>query len=265
MITTVDRDARHGHKAAAHGFDGYKGHVAVDPESELITATAVTPGNTGDASVAAELIRELLAEHGGGEPPDAGAAVAPDAPVVYGDQAYGTGAFQQQLDDAGIVSRCKTQRPTAVGGRFPKDRFLVDREGGTVRCPAGISVALRLARSGAGIARFGEACASCQLRADCTTSSRGRTIQAGVHEAALARARARQTAAAWIADYRATPPTIERTNAHLLRRKHGGRHARVRGTARVAQDFNWLAAVTNLARLAILGLRWIPSTGWTTA
>ena len=86
-----------------------------------------------------------------------------------------------------------------------------------------------------------------------------------MHEAALARARARQPEAAWIAEYRATRPKVERKNAHLLRRKHGGRHARVRGTARVAQDFNWLAAVTNLARLAILGLRWAPSTGWTTA
>jgi hypothetical protein len=30
VISTVDPEARHGHKTAAHGFDGYKGHVAVD-------------------------------------------------------------------------------------------------------------------------------------------------------------------------------------------------------------------------------------------
>ena len=28
VISTVDPDARHGHKTAARGFDGYKGHVA---------------------------------------------------------------------------------------------------------------------------------------------------------------------------------------------------------------------------------------------
>jgi hypothetical protein len=39
VILTVDSEARHGHKTAARGFDGYKGHVAVDPDSELITAT----------------------------------------------------------------------------------------------------------------------------------------------------------------------------------------------------------------------------------
>ena len=52
IISTVDPQARHGHKTAARGFDGYKGHVAVDPDSELITATTVTAGNVGDAAPA---------------------------------------------------------------------------------------------------------------------------------------------------------------------------------------------------------------------
>src|SRR5207344_501842 len=49
VISTVDPDTRHGHKTAARGFDGYKAHTAVDPDSEIITATTVTPGNAGDA------------------------------------------------------------------------------------------------------------------------------------------------------------------------------------------------------------------------
>jgi len=61
IISTVDPDARHGHKTAARGFDGYKGHVAVDPDSELITATTVTAGNAGDASAASELLADELA------------------------------------------------------------------------------------------------------------------------------------------------------------------------------------------------------------
>jgi hypothetical protein len=36
IISTVDPDARHGHKSSARGFDGYKAHVSVDPDSELI-------------------------------------------------------------------------------------------------------------------------------------------------------------------------------------------------------------------------------------
>jgi IS5 family transposase len=54
---------------------------------------------------------------------------------------------------------------------------------------------------------------------------------------------------------------VERKLAHLLRRRHGGRRARVRGLVRVAQDWKLLAAATNLARFATLGLRWTAS-GW---
>jgi hypothetical protein len=43
VISTVDPDARHGHKTQARGFDGDKGHIALDPDSEIITATTATP------------------------------------------------------------------------------------------------------------------------------------------------------------------------------------------------------------------------------
>lgn len=59
VISTVDPQARHGHKTAARGFDGYKGHIAMDPDSEIITDTVVTPGNAGDAVVAEDLIDDL--------------------------------------------------------------------------------------------------------------------------------------------------------------------------------------------------------------
>jgi hypothetical protein len=37
IISTVDPEARHGHTTSARGFDGYKGHVAIDPDAEVIT------------------------------------------------------------------------------------------------------------------------------------------------------------------------------------------------------------------------------------
>jgi hypothetical protein len=265
LISTVDRDARHGHKTSARGFDGYKGHAAVDPDSEMIIATRVTPANTGDAGVAEALIEDLLDDHAG-----AGDGVADTAAAgsgtpqrdedsgrakVYGDSAYGTGRFQDTLEDNDIDSGCKTQAPTAAGGRFPKDRFEVNLGEDTVTCPAGVTVKIRRRRDGGGTAHFGDACAACPLRDQCTGAAGGRTIRVGPHEAALIRARARQADPGWQADYRATRPRVERKLAHLMRRKHGGRRARVRGTARVDADFRWLAAAANLARLAVLGLR----------
>jgi hypothetical protein len=60
VISTVDPDARHGHKTQARHFDGYKGHIAIDPDSEIITGATVTPGNAADGSVAKELLEDVL-------------------------------------------------------------------------------------------------------------------------------------------------------------------------------------------------------------
>jgi hypothetical protein len=68
------------------------------------------------------------------------------------------------------------------------------------------------------------------------------------------RARQRQSDPTWKADYTATRPKVERKIAHLMRRKHGGRRARVRGQTKTAADFKLLAGAVNLARLAALGL-----------
>ena len=106
----------------------------------------------------------------------------------------------------------------------------------------------------AGAARFGAACRACPLAAQCTTSREGRTITIGPHEARLAAARIRQQDPAWKADYKTTRPKVERKIGHLMRRRHGGRRARVRGQDRDAADFALLAAAVNLARLGVLGL-----------
>jgi len=47
VISTVDTQARHGHKSRARTFDGYKAHLAIDPDDELITNVAVTPAKRG--------------------------------------------------------------------------------------------------------------------------------------------------------------------------------------------------------------------------
>src|SRR5215211_2576776 len=74
VLSTVDPDARHGHKSSARGFDGYKGHASVDPDSELVLATTATAGNVGDAAAAPELLAELI-DQVQGDPP---AAADPD-------------------------------------------------------------------------------------------------------------------------------------------------------------------------------------------
>jgi hypothetical protein len=197
VISTVDPQARHGHKTAARGFDGYKGHVGIDPDSEIITATTVTPGNTGDGSAAADLITDLIpethpekpnhpeqpteqpgteqpteqagSEQAGTEQPTEQAG-SEQAGKVFGDCAYGSGEFQSTLEEHGIDSGCKTQPPAPrPGGLFTKDRFDIDLDRDAVTCPNGVTTPIRRGDDGTGTATFGAACAGCPLRAPCTT------------------------------------------------------------------------------------------------
>ena len=166
---------------------------------------------------------------------------------------YGAGEVLDLLNTAGAENRCKVQPPVATAGHFTKDAFAIDLAVRTVTCPAGHTVPLRPVGENF-IARFGEACATCLLAAQCTTAKTGRTISVGPYEEHLAAARAEQADPAWRADYRATRPKVERKIGHLMRRHHGGRRARVRGQPKVAADFALLAAAVNLARLAVLGV-----------
>jgi hypothetical protein len=249
VISTVDPQARHGHKTSHRGFDGYKAHIAIDPDSEIITATGVTAGNTGDAGPAAELIAELSEQ-----PADPTAA---GDTAVYGDSAYGAGEVLAHLQAHDIDIKTKVQPPNAPAGKFTKDRFTIDLNAATVTCPNGTTIAIRPVTGHhrhAGKADFGRACTSCPLREQCTASKTGRQITISRWESHLADARVRQRDPAWQADYRATRPKVERKLAHLMRRRHGGRRARMRGRERVKADFTLLAAATNLARLATLRL-----------
>ena len=246
IISTVDPEARHGHKTAARGFDGYKGHISVDPDSEIIVTTDVTAGNVGDAAPAAAMLEEVLA------PANPSSS---DEPVeIYGDSSYGTADLVEHIEAAGAEANVKVQPPSATKGHFAQDAFTIDIDAKTVTCPSGQLVQIRLQKDGSGAAGFGIHCAPCQLRAQCTDSASGRTMRIHPKHKTLTRSRARQRDPNWKKRYRAIRPKVERKLAHMMRRKHGGRRARVRGSVRVAHDFALLAAAVNLARLAVLGL-----------
>lgn len=265
VISTVDPDARHGRKSSSGKFDGYKGHVAVDPDSEIITHAAAGPANAGDGQMTGRLTQDLdrRDEHDdtGGATDENDDTDRDGRPAVYGDAAYGSGDNLADLDGRDIDARVKTQPPSRHDGKFSKDDFDVDLDAGTVTCPAGKTAPIARAGQGLRQARFGQRCDDCPLRERCTDSARGRTIKIHRHEALLARQRARVADPDWQADYRATRPKVERKLAHLVRR---GRRATRRGLQRVDADWNLLAGAVNLARLAALGLRYTTGT-WATA
>jgi len=245
VISTVDPEARHGHKSAHRRFDGYKTHLGVDPDSEIITSALATAANAHDHDAVDELVSEVLEEDDTDE-----------HPMVVGDAAYGDGATRAKLRQAGIDVMAKLAPVRNTTGGYSKDRFAIDIEAGTVTCPAEQTVAVTPARGGGGKASFGALCATCPLRRACTRSTRGRSIPVHPHEGELALARRAQRDPQWLERYRATRPMVERKIAHFTRRAWGGRQARCRGLARVSTDVFTRAGVLNLARLATLGLTW---------
>ena len=289
LISTVDVEARHGHKSRARTFDGYKSHLGVDPDDELITAVAVTAANTVDR----EVIDELLDQHGTGAPAantepiaseaaagtesaagepaaDTGADNSSDSATgseskgfeVYGDSAYANGATLDEQTARGHDMRTKVP-PVRNANGYSKDRFTIDLAAGTVTCPAQHTVTIRAGLRHR-VARFGVLCGSCPLRAQCTKDRRGRVISIHPQEAALQHAKARQQDLAWQQDYRANRPVVERKISHFTRRPWGGRKARCRGKKRILTDILTRASALNLARLATLGLHQGPN-GWAIA
>jgi IS5 family transposase len=240
VISTVDTAARHGHKSRNRRFDGYKAHLSVDPDSELIEEVTATAANAPDR----EAVSDLLHEHAGRD----------DKPEVIGDSAYGDAATRNGLEEQGftVVAKCPPARNS--GGRFTKDQFAIDPRAGTVTCPAGQTAAIVPAARG-GRASFRPWCAACPLRSACTASRRGRTIAIHPLEEVLQRARQRQREPDWQEQYRTDRPVVERKISHFTRRAWGGRKARTRGLRRIATDLDTRAGALNWARLAVLGLQ----------
>jgi len=241
VISTVDTEARHGHKSKSRRFDGFKAHLSVDPDSELIDDVVVTPANTPDKGAVAKLVEPF-------------AALA-DKPEIVGDAAYGDGATRAELKEAGLRVIARVPPVRNMTGGFAKDRFTVDLDASTVTCPAQQNASIRFSRDGGGVARFAPHCATCPLASQCTKSRHGRSITVHPQEALLQRARAEQADSAWWDRYRADRPMVERKIAHLVFRSWGGRRARTRGLKRVATDLETRVGALNLARLAVLGLK----------
>ena len=275
VISTVDTQARHGHKSRNRTFDGYKAHLSVDPDDELIDEVAVTAANVADRDAVDGLLTDAdrgEEEHHDEHDPPADAAAnqqpgtqqptAPEAGLeVFGDSAYADAATLDTLRQAGHTVHAKVPPTRNSRGLFSKDRFGIDLAAGTVTCPAGHTAPIKPARTGGGSASFAAHCGHCPLRGQCTTAKAGRGITIHPREATLQAARTAQHDPAWQAAYRANRPTVERKIAHFVRRAWGGRRARCRGTTRILTDVITRAAVLHLARLATLGLHHAP-TGW---
>lgn len=236
MPSVHDPEMRHGHKSAAKRFTGHKVQIAVDTETQLITAVATIPGNAPDHEQALAVVEQSEAR--------TGCAVE----ETIGDCAYGDGPTRQEFADAERTLIAKVPAATNQG-RFPKTEFTIDLDELSCTCPAGqVTQDLRPSAEGGGVFHFAAAvCAACPLRAQCVRGSGGRTVQLHPQEALLQAARDLQNSPAFI-PYRALRQVVEHRIARLA--QLGIHQARYRGLAKTLFQAFMAATVANLTLLA---------------
>ena len=232
VISTVDPEARHMHKSVSEYRDGYKAHIAIEPETGLVTAAVLTPANTADGKTGVTLLA--------GEEPGL---------QVLGDGAYGSGETLAALVQAKHGRAIKPwPMSAAIPGGFGRDDFLIDEAAGTATCPAGHTVAMTPRRAAA----FGIRCRGCPLRGRCTRSKDGRTLHVHPHDVELVESRRAWRDGDFAEDYRRWRPMVERSIAWLV--ANGNRRVRFRGVERNQLGLSLRIAAINLRRLVNLGL-----------
>jgi Transposase DDE domain/Transposase domain (DUF772) len=236
LISVHDPEMRHGRKSSSHRFNGHKAQLAVDTETQLITAVDVLAGNAPDAERALEVVEASEA------------ATGCQVGAVLGDCAYGAGETRAEFAAAGRTLIAKVP-DLQNQGYFAKTDFQIDLEAGTCTCPNQQTTSdLRMAKRGGGTFVFTtETCAACPLRAKCTRGQGGRTVQVHPQEALLQQARALQCSPAF-GELRRRRQVVEHRIARLV--QLGIRQARYIGRTKTLFQLCVAAAVANLTLLA---------------
>jgi hypothetical protein len=259
VISTVDREARHTRKSRSKRRDGFRGQVAAEPETGLITDCEMTmaagPGSTdaenGVKMAARDRFTGTAGARGSAGPDGSLGAGQADARLeVYGDSSYGSGEARAAYRKAGhdTVIKPGPLRPAVPGG-FTLDDFTLDQDAGTVTCPAGVTRPMSKTRT----VTFGAACAGCPLRPRCTTRKDGRSMTIHPHQHLLREARAQARTKAFKQAY-PTRSVIERIISWTA--TQNGRRVRLRyvGTAKNDAWLHTRCAAINLRTLLRHGL-----------
>lgn len=247
VVSVQDPEMRHGRKSSSKRFDGHKAAIAVDAESQLITAVDVLAGNAADSEQALELT--TASERNTGL----------EVEETMGDCAYGSGNTRQAFADEERKLVAKVSQH-GRRGQIPKAEFRIDLEHMTCTCPAG-QTTQTLVKAGKWTDHHGkkhqrwafvfdaDACSICARRPECVWAKghRGRSIQLHPQERLLQEAREFQESAAF-AEYRQMRQTAEHRLARLV--QLGIRQARYFGRRKTLFQLLMAATVANLTLVA---------------
>ena len=128
IISIVDKDARAAHKSRGKVKVGYKDHIIVDEDSEIIMASSQTPFNVGDEKKLAELINKV----------EDNFKIKPEE--ITADKIYGTTDNRAYLKDNRIVSNIAFYNSPAEKNEVYGIRdFVISGNLESVTCPYGVT------------------------------------------------------------------------------------------------------------------------------
>ncbi len=150
----------------------YQVHRSVEGSNEVITATEATPGDVNEA----HMLETLLDSHH--------ETTGDAAKTVVADSKYGTVDNFMACHDLGVQAHMPdlgqaAAKRAAKRNAFSEDQFRYDPVKDIYLCPAGQTLkrkAIHRNHQRISYAAPRKACASCELRAKCTKSKKGRRI-----------------------------------------------------------------------------------------
>jgi hypothetical protein len=229
QISVGDAEMRHGRKSKSTTINGFKGHIALELDHELVLDGLAEPANKREHE-AADTMRPNI-EH--------------FAPVVelHIDRGFLSAGWVTELDRAGVPVFSKPWNPSNHG-LYPKSAFTIDMAAQTVTCPGGETASFPSKRGKDGRRQVAfTACPSCPLRPQCTTSERGRSIVLHEAEDFLQRLQAAKRTAEGRARLRERT-TVEHGLAHVL--QYAPHEARYLGSRKNTFALRRAGAIVNL-------------------
>jgi hypothetical protein len=227
-VSVEDGDMRHGRKSKTKLFNGYKRHVALDLDTFLILAGAITPANRPEEEAAPVLKADI--DH-----------VKRRISELHIDRGYIASPVVSEVIANGGKVICKPW--VARNGKlFTKADFKINMRDMTITCPAGEVERIGL---GADVEFGAQACSRCALREQCTKAApgTGRSVTIADNERLQHHLRKLAATPSGRKRLRERVP-VEHSLAHVGRRQ--GRRARYRGTRKNLFDLRRAAAVQNL-------------------
>ena len=240
MMSQSDPDAALVRKGGGDSRPRYQHHRAIDDAKGVITAVETTPGSIAEN----KRLLSLLDQH----EKNTGCQVQ----TVVADHKYGTTENYVACQTRGVTTHLGDAGTKARNGRertiFGDEAFTYDPVGNIYRCPAGQTLKPRRIHP---IRRTIEykaprrVCAACVLRAQCTRSHHGRTVQRHEKQPLLDVARAQAHSAAARRNRKRRQHLIERSFADAANNHHFKRARWRRLWRQQIQDY-LIAAIQNV-------------------